>query len=123
MSEQRISRTARGKRPVYFEDPAVDKLMSMLLAVVGELSVTRDRLDALERLLEDKSVLTRAEIDDIRFDDDVVTERDERRAEYLARVMRIVTMELQRADETGATESFTSTLQQMLDDDDPPATS
>ena len=51
-SEERIARVAKGKRPRYFADPAVDKLHAIVMSLVGELSATRDRLDALERLLE-----------------------------------------------------------------------
>ena len=36
-SENKIPRKAKGKRPQYFEDPAVDKLHLMLMAVMEEL--------------------------------------------------------------------------------------
>ena len=40
---------ATGKRPAYFEDPAIDRLVSIVMAVVGELAVTRERLDTGEQ--------------------------------------------------------------------------
>jgi hypothetical protein len=123
MSDKRISRVARGKRPVYFSDPAIDKLMSMLLAVVAELSVTRDRLDAVERLLHERGVLARGDVDAFEPDDAVRTERETSRAAFIERVMRVVSMELQRTDSSGATESFTSTLREMLEGDDSPGAS
>ena len=52
MSDTKLHRVAKGKRPLYFHDPATDKLMAIVVSLVGELAVTRDRLDALERLLE-----------------------------------------------------------------------
>ena len=32
---------AKGKRPAYFDDPGDDQLLSILLALVGEVSVLR----------------------------------------------------------------------------------
>ena len=40
----KLPRTAKGKKPVYF-DPVTDKLLSMIMTLMGELSVVRDRLD------------------------------------------------------------------------------
>lgn len=90
----RIARIAKGKKPQYFSDPAIDKLLWMTVTMMEELSVTRDRLDAIERLLARKRVL---KIDDIeRF---VPNERDERerqarRSAYVDRVLRTLQAEL-----------------------------
>lgn len=43
-------RTARGRRPYFFDDPNVDKLLAMIMALAGEVSVLRERLDTHERL-------------------------------------------------------------------------
>jgi len=115
MTERRISRTAKGKRPIYFSDPATDKLMAIVLSLVGELSVTRDRLDACERLLQERGVLSLKDIDQFTPDAQAQSERASARADYIQRVMRVVTMELQRPDEDGATETFSSALKDMLE--------
>jgi len=117
MKRDTIARVAKGKRPVYFQDAATDKLMAIVLTLVGELSVTRERLDAVERLLDEKGILDRDVID--RYEPDATSSaaREAARTEYIERVMRIVTMELQRTDSSGATESFTSTLAKMLAED------
>jgi hypothetical protein len=39
---------ARGRRPTFFDDPAVDTLVAMLLELAQEQWVTRARLAALE---------------------------------------------------------------------------
>ena len=56
-------RTAKGKKPQYFSDPAIDKLLSIVISMAGELSVTRERLDTVKRLLAEKKILTISEID------------------------------------------------------------
>lgn len=116
MSEERIGRVAKGKRPQYFHDPATDKLMAIVLSLVGELAVTRDRLDALERLLESQSTISRETLDGLAFDAATVEERDRNRKDYIRRVMRIVTMELERPDGDGATAAFSEALEKLLDD-------
>ena len=42
----------KGKRPYFFDDPAVERVLAITMAVVQELAVTRERLDTIERLLE-----------------------------------------------------------------------
>ncbi len=117
MSKRRLDRVAKGKRPLYFRDPATDKLMAIVLSLVGELAVTRDRLDALERVLEAEGRLSRDALDGFEFDDGATAERDAARQDYIRRVMRIVTMELERADDTGTTDTFSESLEVLLRDD------
>ncbi len=116
MSDTRLHRVAKGKRPLYFHDPATDKLMAIVVSLVGELAVTRDRLDALERLLESEGSLSRERLEHMEFDDTATAERDRDRHDYIRRVMRIVTMELERPGEDGATETFTTRLNELLDE-------
>ncbi len=42
---------AKGSQPVVFGDPTTDALAGMVLALLGEVAVLKDRLDANERLL------------------------------------------------------------------------
>ncbi len=114
MSETKLHRVAKGKRPLYFRDPATDKLMAIVVTLVGELAVTRDRLDALERLLESDGKLSRERLEHMEFDAAATDERDEDRHDYIRRVMRIVTMELERPGDDGATETFTSRLNELM---------
>ncbi len=88
-------KTAKGKRPVYLENPQTDKLLGMVMALTGEVSVLRDRLDTIERLLEVKGILSASEIEGYQPDTKVINEREKRRAEYIARVLRVVEEELQ----------------------------
>jgi len=91
----RIARVAKGKKPQYFSDPATDKLLWMTLTLMEELSVTRDRLDAVETLLEQRRVLKGAEVDAYRPDARASERRNRRRAEYVDRVLRAAQAELE----------------------------
>lgn len=92
--QPRLARVARGRRPQYFSDPAIDKLLSITLSLVAELSVTRDRLDTLERMLASRKVLRLADLEAYVPPDDVEAAREQRRRAYLARVLRAVEAEL-----------------------------
>jgi hypothetical protein len=94
-NKPRIARVAKGKRPQYFSDPAIDKLLWMTVSLMEELSVTRDRLDAVERLLERKKTLRRGEVENFAPDAAAAAERDTRRAAFIERVMRVVQAELE----------------------------
>lgn len=84
---------AKGERPQYFADPAVDKTLAITLALAGEVAVLRDRLDTLERRLEAGLPVTRAALDADVPDANVRAERDRWREQYLANVLRIVHQE------------------------------
>ncbi len=79
---------AKGKRPEYFDDFATDRLMSIVMSLVAELSVTRQRLDTVERLLEKAGAVDRGAIDAYIPDREAGYERGVETKAYIARVMR-----------------------------------
>jgi hypothetical protein len=91
----RIARVAKGKKPQYFSDPATDKLLWMTLSLMEELSVTRDRLDAVENLLQGRRVLRIADIDGYRPSGAAAQRRSAQRAAYIDRMMRAAQAELE----------------------------
>ena len=94
-SSIRLPRIAKGKKPQYFTDPATDKLLWMTLTLMEELSVTRDRLDTVERLLAKRRVLALKDIETWKPDDRAAAERASRRAAYVDRMMRAIHRELE----------------------------
>lgn len=90
---------AKGKRPYFFDDPAVERVLSITMAVATELAVTRERLDTVERLLEDGVAISKANIDAYRPDDDAAKERQQWHADYISRILRIVHQELEALED------------------------
>ena len=88
-----LPRSAKGKRPQYFHDPAVDKLHIMLMTTIEELSVARDRIDTLERLIEKKGILKISEIENFEPNTQESLERTSRRIQYIKRVLKGITDE------------------------------
>lgn len=48
---------------VFFKDPAIDRLLAMVMALAAELHTTKDRLATLEMLLEKTKTLTPGALD------------------------------------------------------------
>jgi hypothetical protein len=88
-------RTAKGKKPQYFSDPAIDKLLSIVISMAGELSVARERLDTVERLLGEKKILTTSEIDRYQPSEEVAAVRARQRAQFIETLLRVVEAEFE----------------------------
>jgi hypothetical protein len=84
----RAGAKAKGKRPDFHDDPAIDRLLSLTMALVGEVSVLRERMDTVERLLESKGTISQADIDAYVPDSAAGEQRGLATRAYIARVMR-----------------------------------
>jgi hypothetical protein len=85
----RLPRATKGKRPYYFDDPAIDQMMTFFIELMTEVSVVRDRLDTVERLLDRQTSISRADIEAWRPDAAVEAERVAWRDAYVKRVLRM----------------------------------
>ena len=84
----RSGRRAKGKRPDFFGNPAVDRLYSTVLALAAEVSALRERQDTLERLLDAKGTLSREDIETYVPDRKAGDERGLATQAFIARIMR-----------------------------------
>lgn len=108
-----MAKKAKGKRPTFFADPQVDKLLGIVMALAGEVSVLHERLDTLERLAEGKGLLSRQEIEAYRPDPETAEERERWRAEYIARVLRVVHEELEAVATDDAADSYEAAIRSV----------
>lgn len=71
----------------YLGDPMLDRMMKVMMALARELYVTRDRLEVVERLLEARGSLSRADIEayvpDAAAEAEIIAARDS----YVARLL------------------------------------
>lgn len=101
-----LQKKARGERPRYFQDPAVEKLLSITLALAGEVAVLRDRLDSVERLSAAGRPFGPDEVDAYSPDSDVRAARDQWRDRFLDIVLRIVHQEMEELERTADAGSY-----------------
>jgi hypothetical protein len=96
MSDPSLPRGAKGESPRYFDDPEVGKVLSMVVALAGEMAVMRDRLDTVERLLDTGQPVTREALARFAPDESVRNERDAWRQQFLSIVFRVLHEERER---------------------------
>ncbi|MDX2144414.1 MAG: hypothetical protein SFV19_13745 [Rhodospirillaceae bacterium] len=89
VNKVRVPQTSKGVRPTFFDDPANDRIVSMLMALITEVSVMRDRLDTVEAIAEKKGIILAKEIETFEPDPARAEERERRRQEFVDRVFYV----------------------------------
>lgn len=80
------SLTARGRRPQFSDDPLVDRLYSLSLALIAELATTRARMDTLERVLAQRELVPSDAIEAYETTPEEQQARARMHQEYLERI-------------------------------------
>ena len=95
-SKIELPRVAKGKKPIYLDERSIDNLMAMIMTLTQEISVLRDRLDTIEKLLVSKKAITLEDIETFEPDNNLVEERRDRRLMLLKRVLLPIDKELEK---------------------------
>lgn len=95
----RAERHSRGARPQFYAESGLDHAMSMILVLASELSVLRDRVDAMERVGKKHGIDFATEIDAMQFDQDALNAREAARQELLRRLYYLASKEAQELAE------------------------
>ena len=111
-----LQRKAKGKRPYYFSNPDVDKLLSMIMALTGELAIARDRVDTLERVAATKGLFSSEDIENFELDAKALEARASRHRQLLREVNRIIIGELEDLEEADE-EDYSAVVEQVEYDD------
>ena len=111
----KVKRRAKGARPYFFDDPSVDKVLAIVMALAGEVSVLRDRLDTVVRLAERKGVLSADDLETFLPDAPLRAERDAWRDEFLNRILRIVRVELEDVESENTPEAYRQAISEVAE--------
>jgi hypothetical protein len=111
-----LPRKAKGQRPVYLEDRTIDNMLSMFLALAGEVVVLRERLDTAERLLDESGKLKTA-MDNYRPTEDAIVEREAWRAQFIDLVMRPIQQEYEGLEERADSNPYTKAVDLVTEQD------
>lgn len=76
------------RKSVTGQSAGEDRLLAMVAALTSELAVTRERLDTVERLLNDRGLVDQAAIETFTPGSEAVAERDTVRRRLISRVFR-----------------------------------
>lgn len=88
----------KGKRPFFLKDPDVERVLAVTMALAQELAVMRERMDTIERVLDAKGTISRADIESYTPTKPIAEERGAWTQEYLARIFRIYQQEIEGLD-------------------------
>jgi len=105
-----LPRKAKGQRPVYLQDAIVDKLLSMVVSLAGEVTVLRERLDTVERLIDASGEL-RQRVDSYHPSADVIVEREAWRARFLDNVLVSIRQEYEELEKMDEQQPYTAVIQ------------
>ncbi len=83
------------KRPSQFDDPAIDTLLNIVLSLGSEVYVLRDRLRIVEKMLEAKGMISKADIESYKPTAEEETELRQDRDAFMARFFRVFEGELE----------------------------
>ena len=92
---QRALQDASPTRAAYFDDPDVDRVLGIVTSLAGEVAVTAERLDTLERVLADKGMVNTDELRNYQPDDGVLAERNAWHQAFVARLFRVLSQEFE----------------------------
>jgi hypothetical protein len=84
---------AKGKRPWFLENPDSERLLNIVLPLIQEVAVMRERLDTIERLIERDGTLSQSAIEAYSPSKAEADARGALMQEYIARVFRILQQE------------------------------
>lgn len=93
----RLPRDPKGRRAQFYDDPGVDQLMAIVVALTAEVSVAFERIDTLERLLAQAGTLRPEAVESFEPDAAASTERLAKREALIERVFQVLSQYRQRA--------------------------
>jgi len=92
-----LPKASKGGRPTFLDSADSERLLNMVVALAGEVSLLHDKLDSLARVAGAGAPFTLDDIERFAPDEAVLAERSARRTAFLERVFRILQAEAERA--------------------------
>jgi hypothetical protein len=103
--KQPLRRTIRGGRPFFFSDPAIDKVLNMVVTLGSEVWALRERLAAVEGIQERQGALAPGEVDGYEFTPEQEQKLAADRKEFIENLFRVLQEQVDAAREKAAREA------------------
>ena len=85
------------RQPAFFDDPAIDRLMHMFLALAEEVAVTAERLETHEKLLAAKGLISEEEFAHYEPSPDEKRARIAQHKAFVARLLDVIQQEINKS--------------------------
>lgn len=96
-ARQPMRRTIRGGRPYFFADPAIDKVLNMVIVLGSEVWTLRERLAAMEAIQVRQGGLAAGEVDAHEFSAEDEARLGAQRKEFIDSLFRILQEQVEEA--------------------------
>ena len=106
----KLPRHVTGNRPAFHADPAIDRLIAMVLSLTREVSMLRDRVDTLEVLGEEAGWLAPLAVETYVAPLPVRQRREAGREAMIARVLAIMSEEIADLEAGSTDDSYWATI-------------
>jgi hypothetical protein len=90
MPKQPMRRSARGGRPYFFADAAIDKVLNMVVTLASEIWALRERQAALQAAGEARGTWRASEIDTYEFPESLEQQLAAERKEFIDNLFRVL---------------------------------
>jgi len=90
-----MRRTIRGGRPYFFSDPAIDKILAMVVVLGSEVWTLRERLAALEAIQVRQGSLASGELDAHDFSPEDEARLAGERKEFIDSLFRVLQVQIE----------------------------
>jgi hypothetical protein len=78
----------KGKRPGFFDESAVDQIVTMMLEVMAELWVVKERVYVFEKVLDEAGIAVTEQVESRALTENEVAELEIARRKYVETIMR-----------------------------------
>ena len=113
MTDSVVKRTCKGRRPKFNDDPAIDNVHGMIMALAMELSVLHDKMDTMLRIAESKGVMLQDEMESFVPTNEVLAERNEWRAQLMRRMFYLLREQVDDVAQKESDESYQAFLKEI----------
>ena len=111
--EPAMLRDAKGKRPNFYDSPALDQMMSMIMVLAGEVSVLADHIDSIERVAANNGLDLKAGVAMLELDQEALEAREGRRQAMLERLFYLMRKEAAEAAGAETGEAYNQTIAEI----------
>ena len=88
--------TTKGKRSTFFDDPAIDHVISMVLALSSEVWSLRERVFVIEKVAEDNGLNMSAAVEAYDLSNEDRESLNEQRQAFIERIMFVLREEIEQ---------------------------
>lgn len=108
-----MHRNAKGKRPHFYDNPALDQMMSMIMVLAGEVSVLSDQIDRMQRAAGALGFDLAGTMATLELDQVALEEREAHRQALLDRLFYLLRKEAAEAAAQETPEGYSRVIEEI----------